>query len=205
MDYQLVVTQGRNTSQTLKLGDGVTTVGRQEDCQLRIRSSQVSRKHCELFEKKGLLLLKDLGSSNGTHVNGKKVDGQRVLEPGDILTIGNVTFRVEKVGAAAPAPAAAKPVKTGKKPADTAVAEAALGLSDATVDDEEFEIDFDEGPVKEDATTSVAPAKTNAKAKVEPAPKTQARPKAVEEPAAELADDAVADFLMNINLDDDDK
>src|SRR5438093_1150473 len=75
-----------------------TTVGRQEDCQLRIRSSQVSRKHCQLFEKKGLLIVKDLGSSNGTLVNGKKIEEQRVLEPGDELMIGQVTFKVEKSG-----------------------------------------------------------------------------------------------------------
>src|SRR3954451_3711372 len=98
MDFELVIVQGRSDSNKLKLGDGVTTIGRHDECQLRIKSSQVSRKHCELFEKKGLLLVKDLGSSNGTLVNGKKVQGQRVLEPGDELTIGPVLLRVAKVG-----------------------------------------------------------------------------------------------------------
>src|SRR4051812_31589428 len=104
MPYQLVVVRGRAVTPAVKLGPGVTTVGRQEDCQLRIKSSQVSRKHCQLFEKKGLLIVKDLGSSNGTLVNGKKVDDQRVLEAGDELTIGQVKLKVEKVDAvAAPA------------------------------------------------------------------------------------------------------
>src|SRR5205823_10478286 len=64
MDYQLQVVRGRSASAVLKLTDGLTTVGRHDDCQIRIKSSQVSRRHCELFEKKGLLLVKDLSSSN---------------------------------------------------------------------------------------------------------------------------------------------
>src|SRR5215831_19664099 len=98
MDYQLVIVRGRSGSQTISLIDGITTVGRHDDCQIRIKSSQVSRRHCELFEKKGLLLVKDLSSSNGTFVNGKRINGQQVLEPGDELAIGPVLLRVAKVG-----------------------------------------------------------------------------------------------------------
>ena len=222
MDYQLVVIRGRSASQVLKLGDGITTVGRSEGCTLRIRSSQVSRKHCEIFEKKGLLLVKDLGSSNGTIVNGKKVEGQRVVEPGDVLLIGSVKLRVAKAGEVIATPAAAaKP--SGPKPADTAVAEAALGLDveiegDASDgDDQEFDIDFDDETVASDVKTpaptpaagtkSPAPSKAAApKTEPTPAPKAKAKAKA-EEPAAEpdAADDAIADFLMGIQLDDDDK
>src|SRR3954454_9120941 len=102
MDFELHVVRGRSANQTLKLTDGVNTVGRHDDCDLRIKSSQVSRKHCELFEKKGMLLVKDLGSANGTFVNGKKVQGQQVLEPGDELTVGGITLRVAKIGQAPP-------------------------------------------------------------------------------------------------------
>ena len=98
--------QGAQRSDAIKLADGVTTVGRHDDCQFRIKSSQVSRRHCELFEKKGLLLVKDLGSSNGTFVNGKRIQDQRVLEPGDELMIGQVTLKVAKVGTAVPGPPA---------------------------------------------------------------------------------------------------
>ena len=98
MDFQLVVLRGRSATTALKLGEGVTTAGRHDDCQLRIKSSEVSRRHCQFFEKNGMLLVKDLGSSNGTMLNGKKIEGQRVLEPGDELSIGPVKLRVEKVG-----------------------------------------------------------------------------------------------------------
>ena len=143
MDFELVVVQGRSATSSIKLADGVTIIGRQDDCQLRIKSSQVSRKHCELFEKKGLLLVKDLGSSNGTLVNGKKVQGQRVLEPGDELTIGPVQLRVAKLGADHGAPRPRPP-----RPDDTAVYKAvasAEGLDD-------FVIDFDEPPRTEAVT-----------------------------------------------------
>src|SRR3954469_7387308 len=121
MDFELHVVRGRSASQTLKLTDGVNSVGRHDDCSVRIKSSQVSRKHCELFEKKGMLLVKDLGSSNGTFVNGKKIQGQQVLEPGDELTIGQVTLRVARVGEAPPVK-----VSTTSAPsaADTAVVNA---------------------------------------------------------------------------------
>src|SRR3954464_8113162 len=117
MDFELVIVQGRSARNTLKLVDGVTTIGRHDECQLRIKSSQVSRKHCELFEKKGLLLVKDLGSANGTLVNGKRIEGQRVLEAGDELTIGPVQFRVAKVGTTT----TTAPGKSASSPGDTAV------------------------------------------------------------------------------------
>src|SRR3954453_3660260 len=140
MDFELLVVRGRSASEALKLTDGVTTVGRQDECQIRIKSSQVSRRHCELFEKKGLLLVKDLASSNGTFVNGKKIQGQQVLEPGDELMIGQVTLRVAKVGEEPPVKSIPSSTPSA---ADTAVVHA---VAVADTDDVEFEIDFDDEP-----------------------------------------------------------
>ena len=98
MNYVLQVVRGRSASTTLKLADGVTSIGRHDDCLIRIKSSQVSRRHCEVFEVSDKLTIRDLGSSNGTFVNGKKVAGQQVLKPGDELTVGAVTLRVAKLG-----------------------------------------------------------------------------------------------------------
>jgi predicted component of type VI protein secretion system len=204
MAYQLVVVRGRSASSALKLADGITTVGRQDDCQLRIASSQVSRRHCQLFEKEGYLLVKDLGSSNGTYVNGKKIEGQQVLEPGNMLTIGPVKFRVEKVGEPAPASKAGP----AHKPGDTAIAEAALGLeAEEPAPEDEFEIDFDSEPAG--AAPSASAPKTEPPplaGKPQPAAKDQPQPKAkAAEPKAAMAEDAVADFLLSIDLDDEDK
>jgi predicted component of type VI protein secretion system len=181
MDFELVIVQGRSTTNTLKLADGVTTIGRLDECQLRIKSSQVSRKHCELFEKKGLLLVKDLGSSNGTLVNGKRIKGQRVLEPGDELTIGPVHLRVAKVGAAAPG-------KPASKPGDTAVTPTAIAVDES----EGFTIDFDEPtPAAEDLTV--------------PAPSAPSSKKAPKGKAPAHDDDAIADFLMDIDIEGDEE
>lgn len=200
MDYQLLVVRGRSASDALKLVDGVTTVGRQDACQIRIKSSQVSRRHCELFEKKGLLLVKDLGSSNGTIVNGKRIKDQQVLEPGDELTVGGITLRVAKIGEA-------PPIKTppGPAPGDTAVVEA---IPVSAGDDDEFEIDFDDEPIEAAPT----PAPAQAVATPEAAPPTETTPspkKKTPEPAPaaaepELADEAIADFLLDIKIDEDD-
>ena len=200
MDFQLLIVQGRGGSESIKLVDGVTTVGRQDDCQLRIKSSQVSRKHCELFEKKGLLLVKDLGSSNGTYVNGKRIEGQRVLEPGDELTIGKVKLRVAKVGEPAPPPK----IAPAKKPGDTAIVE--MVAAEETGGEDEFEIEFDAEPEAPTAGTA-APAKPvpAAEPKPKPAPApvpAEKAPEPVASPEPVMADDAVADFLLGIKFDE---
>ncbi len=146
MNYVLQVVRGRAASTTLKLADGVTVIGRHDDCLIRIKSSQVSRRHCEIFEVADKLTLRDLGSSNGTFVNGKKVSGQQALKHGDELTVGAVTLRVAQLGKA-PVPPPASGQVSKPKAADTAVLDA------ITVDDdepEEFEMEFDDGdPVPE--------------------------------------------------------
>jgi pSer/pThr/pTyr-binding forkhead associated (FHA) protein len=210
MDYQLVVLRGRSASTAVKLQDGVTVAGRQDDCHLRIRSSQVSRKHCELFEKHGLLLVKDLHSSNGTFVNGKKIDGQRVMEPGDELSIGPITFRVEKIGQPAPAKPAAAPA-AAKAPTDTAVPEP-VAVAEAIPDDD-FEIEFDESPSGYDGAEDLGfeielddALTTPPAAEPKPAAKPAAAKAKEPEPApakeAHAADDAIADFLSGIKLED---
>ena len=197
MDFELLVVRGRSASEALKLADGVTTVGRQDECQIRIKSSQVSRRHCELFEKKGMLLVKDLGSSNGTFVNGKKIQGQQVLEPGDELMIGQVTLRVAKVGETPPETTTPT---SGPSAADTAVVHA-VPVADS--DDVDFDIDFDDEPVHADAPDlldmPLAPVREAKPAA--PATKKEKSP-AVPSPATDSADEAIADFLLDIKLDD---
>ena len=197
MDFQLVVLRGRSAATSLKLGDGVTTAGRHDDCQLRIKSSEVSRRHCQFFEKNGMLLVKDMGSSNGTMLNGKKLEGQRVLEPGDELTIGPVKFRVERLGQ--PSPAKSDGAKAAPRPGDTAVPAPKVTPGAAS---DEFEIDFDDipEPASEEKTVAVKP-KPTPEVKSAPAKPNPAEPAPADEPA--LADDAIADFLLDLKLDDD--
>src|ERR1700733_10501436 len=77
----------------VEIGKEMTLVGRQEDCDVRLDHKSVSKMHCVLVKTDGLLLLRDLGSTNGTRVNGTRVRRAALL-PNDQLTIANYKFRV---------------------------------------------------------------------------------------------------------------
>lgn len=70
------------------------SIGRSEDCKLRIPLSAVSRHHCELIEDDDELVVRDLKSSNGTFVNKERLTKQRELVPGDLLAVGPVVLVV---------------------------------------------------------------------------------------------------------------
>jgi len=76
------------------LSEDRTILGRRQDCHLRIPTRDVSRQHCVLTVENETLTAKDLGSSNGTFVNGKRI-AEAALEPGDRLRLGPVTFVVQ--------------------------------------------------------------------------------------------------------------
>jgi pSer/pThr/pTyr-binding forkhead associated (FHA) protein len=211
MNYVLQVVRGRSASTTLKLTDNVTSLGRHDDCVIRIKSSQVSRRHCELFEVGGQLMLRDLGSSNGTYVNGKRVTGEQPMKHGDELTVGAVTFRVAKLGQ----PASALPASPASKPkaGDTAVLDA-VEVDDLD-DGEEFEMEFDDGepipevegiPLADDLPVETskpkAGAATNA-AVTEPTLAVEKSKKSSNSKAG-AEDDAVAEFLLDLDLDEED-
>jgi pSer/pThr/pTyr-binding forkhead associated (FHA) protein len=84
----------------------LTLVGRDEDCDVRIDHKSISKLHCVIVKTDGLLLLRDLGSTNGTRVNGQRVRRAALL-PNDTLGIANlkyaVKFGVELEGAEPPA------------------------------------------------------------------------------------------------------
>jgi pSer/pThr/pTyr-binding forkhead associated (FHA) protein len=214
MNYVLQVVRGRSASTTLKLADGITTIGRHDDCLIRIKSSQVSRRHCELFEVADKLTLRDLGSSNGTFVNGKKVSGQQALKHGDELTVGAVTLRVAQLGQ--PPVSRPEPGEDSKpKAADTAVLEAIPADDD---EQEEFEMEFDDGdpepvvegiPLADEDVAKAAKPKSSPKVATASRTPTPAAEKPAEKSTAAKAsgegakeDDAIAQFLLDLKLDD---
>ncbi len=80
-------------SAPIEIDRELTLVGRKEDCDLRLDHKSVSKVHCVLVKTDGLLLLRDLGSTNGTRVNGQRVRRAALL-PNDKLTIANFHYRV---------------------------------------------------------------------------------------------------------------
>jgi predicted component of type VI protein secretion system len=69
-----------------------STIGRGRDLAVVLPHPLVSRNHCELYEADGKLMVRDLGSLNGTFVNSERINDSP-LEPGELLTVGAVTFR----------------------------------------------------------------------------------------------------------------
>jgi pSer/pThr/pTyr-binding forkhead associated (FHA) protein len=80
-------------SATIEIVKDLTLVGRKEDCDLRLPHKSVSKMHCVIVKTDGLLLLRDLGSTNGTRVNGQRVRRAALL-PNDLLSIASFKFRV---------------------------------------------------------------------------------------------------------------
>ncbi len=77
----------------LEVEKDMILIGRDAHCDLRIEHKSVSKLHCILVKTDGLILLRDLGSTNGTRVNGSRVRRAALL-PNDKLTIANFHFRV---------------------------------------------------------------------------------------------------------------
>ena len=78
---------------TFPLGDEVT-VGRAAGCQVTIDDTYASQLHARVFLRDGRVYVEDLGSTNGTYLNRRKVTGPMVVQRGDKLQIGNTVLEL---------------------------------------------------------------------------------------------------------------
>lgn len=101
MDVTLIMFRDDGDHRRFHVTKSVTTIGRREDCDLRIAVGDVSRKHCKLTVASDAAQVEDLGSSNGTFVNGERVKEHRI-GAGDLLKVGPVLFIVQIDGEPAP-------------------------------------------------------------------------------------------------------
>lgn len=90
----LQIESGDNKGKRLRLPDRPVVVGRGDGVDVRIRSTEISREHCRLTSDGDDLLVDDLGSSNGTFINGRPIQGQSRLTAGDRISFGPVTLRL---------------------------------------------------------------------------------------------------------------
>jgi len=150
MDINLILFKKNGSQKAFALPSNVTVIGRRRDCDLRIPLLPVSRRHCQLTLNNETLTIRDLGSRNGTYLNGKRVD-EATIQPGDYITVGPLTFALQIDGRpkeiVPPGQPAQKP-RPQEKPAAKAPAEE---LSDSFLElakdekaDEFPELDLDE-------------------------------------------------------------
>jgi hypothetical protein len=74
--------------------DGAVTLGRSRDCDCVLAEPSVSRRHAELRRAGARWVLRDLGSRNGTRVNGVRLLGEAEVGPGDRVSFGDARFRL---------------------------------------------------------------------------------------------------------------
>ncbi len=90
MKSELVPTDG---GPPIPLVKDVTVVGRREYCDVEVRHESLSKRHAVIVRTDGLLMIRDLASTNGTKVNGQRVMWAALL-PNDRLTLGRCKFKV---------------------------------------------------------------------------------------------------------------
>lgn len=86
--FQFVMRSGPTPGVTFPLEGEQLTIGRDSSNGVAINDAEVSRKHSRLTFQGGKYVLEDLGSTNGTFVNGQRIAGPVVLKPGDVISLG---------------------------------------------------------------------------------------------------------------------
>ncbi|QDV33380.1 FHA domain-containing protein [Tautonia plasticadhaerens] len=82
-----------NGDPPIPINRDITVIGRREYCDIRIDHPSISKRHCILVRTAGLLILRDLASTNGTRVKGQRIRWAALL-PGDRVSVGGYKVRV---------------------------------------------------------------------------------------------------------------
>jgi predicted component of type VI protein secretion system len=102
---------------SILLDKPILLIGRHQECDIQLPSRKISRRHCCIAQVDSYLVVRDLSSTNGIRINGKRVTEGK-LNPDDELTIGNYRYRIHwgDVLVAGPANADAHTVKGDEPP-----------------------------------------------------------------------------------------
>ncbi len=124
---RLLLSGGPEAGQVFALSKALLTIGRGSECDVVIADDSISRQHAQILRQESGWYVQDLGSRNGTAVNGQRLSAPQRLEDGDTLTIGAVSLRylatspAEESQAADARPSPAAPVPGEEAPTETLI------------------------------------------------------------------------------------
>jgi len=96
--YQLTMRSGPNPGTVYALDSDQISIGRDSSNEIPVNDAEVSRRHSRLTFQGGKYVLEDMGSTNGTFVNGQRLTGPRVLKSGEVVSLGEqIVFVYEAV------------------------------------------------------------------------------------------------------------
>lgn len=75
---------------------GGATIGRSSASDIVLPDDYVSQTHARVFARKQFLYIEDLGSTNGTFIDGRRIEGERQIKPGQEIVLGDTVFRYEE-------------------------------------------------------------------------------------------------------------
>jgi len=95
-NFQLVIRSGPELGNTFELTEAEITIGRDTNNTIVVNDPEVSRKHARLLSQAGGYVIEDLGSTNGTFVNGQRLMGPHMLRSGEMISMGdNISLAYE--------------------------------------------------------------------------------------------------------------
>jgi hypothetical protein len=96
--FQFVMRSGPNPGKVFPVEGNELTIGRDTSNPISINDAEVSRKHAKMELRGSSYVIQDLGSTNGTFVNGSRISGMQVLNPNDIVSFGeNIALMYEAI------------------------------------------------------------------------------------------------------------
>jgi hypothetical protein len=104
MIAKLIVASGKSAGRAIAIKRNKLLIGRSEGCDVRPLSEEVSRRHCAITVGPAEVWVEDLGSRNGTFVNGTRITERTKVVDGDIVRVGSLELKVSCTAPAAQAP-----------------------------------------------------------------------------------------------------
>jgi pSer/pThr/pTyr-binding forkhead associated (FHA) protein len=126
-----VLAAGKMQGKTIPVPLGEFVIGRDPECQLRPSSPLISKRHCALVVRGGMVFVRDFGSTNGTFINDRQLKGEIEVQNGDCLKAGPLAFRITiDTGTPVDQPTPLPPLKVPPSSEDEDAAAVLLSVQD---------------------------------------------------------------------------